>query len=180
MFHNFMNEHFNFSVCDTVYMQGTVNEQVPQCKNVQKEVCDDNGNNCKTVRAQECEIMDMESRKVMPMTNCRQVTKRVCGPEKCPIVQSDPICHTVTKTVVVTEPKEDCHMTPERVCKQEDVQVPKLVAREECIDVPKEICSMVRVNPKKQRTPTNKIWCGPKELINSSPAFRQFSNRAAR
>ena len=161
-------------------MTGTVEEQVPQCKTVKKEVCDDNGENCKEARAQECEIMNMPSRKVMPMTNCRQVTKEVCGPEKCPIVESDPICHTVTKTVVVTEPKEDCHMTPESVCRTEDVQVPKLVAKEECIDVPKEVCSMVRVNPRKIHTPTTKTWCGPKELLESSPGFRQFRGRAAR
>jgi len=80
-------------------MQGTVTEQVPNCRTEKTEVCDNNSENCKEVRAQKCEVMDMESRKVMPMTNCRQVTKNVCGPEKCPIKESEPICHTVTKTV---------------------------------------------------------------------------------
>ena len=80
----------------------------------------------------------------------------------------------------MTEPKEDCHMTPEKVCKMEEVQVPKLVAREECIDVPKEVCSMVRVNPQKVKTPTKKTWCGPKELVEGSAAFRAFRGRAAR
>ena len=71
-------------------------------------------------------------------------------------------------------------MTPEKSCRKEQVQVPKLVAREECIEVPKEVCSMARVNPRKQRTPTKKTWCGPKELVLSAPAFRQFSGRASR
>ena len=71
-------------------------------------------------------------------------------------------------------------MTPEKSCRIEEVQVPKLVAREECIDVPKEVCSMVRVNPQKTMTPTKKTWCGPRELVENSPGFRRFSGRAGR
>ena len=84
-------------------MQGEVTEQVPQCEMVESEACDDNGENCKQVKAQKCTVMEMQSRKVMPMTNCRQVTRKVCGPEQCPIKESEPICHTVTKTVSTTD-----------------------------------------------------------------------------
>ena len=81
-------------------MQGEVEEQVPNCRTEKTTVCDPpESDNCKEVRVQKCEVMDMTSRKVMPMTNCRQVEKEVCGPEQCPITESEPICHTVTKTV---------------------------------------------------------------------------------
>ena len=79
------------------------------------------------------------------------------------------------KTVVQEVPEESCQMAPRKDCSMETQIIPSLEAVEECVDVPKEICSMVQVNPRVERNPVVKKWCGPAELVGSGGKHKCFA-----
>ena len=68
-------------------------------------------------------------------------------------------CQTKVKAVVVNNPEEQCHMEPQRVCKQITKLVPQLTPRQECVQVPMEVCAMSRLNPTIREVPYVQKWC---------------------
>jgi len=158
------------TVCETETSEPAVLDDVPNCEIEQTEVCNVNAGGvqvCRTVPQQKCSISQQENRKLSRSTDCKSVPREVCGPEACPIVKGDRICRNEVKTVVQEVPEESCQMAPRKDCSMETQIIPSLEAVEECVDVPKEICSMVQVNPRVERNPVVKKWCGPAELVGS-------------
>ena len=97
-----------FSVCETVYPQTRVVEPPPspQCKTITETKCTDSGNSCYEVPREVCRTKrelpsNHRSAKMArgPTTNCRVEIVTVCGPEKCPLVQREPVCFDELKTV---------------------------------------------------------------------------------
>ena len=75
------------------------------------------------------------------------------------ITYQETLCLNKTKTVIVSEPKEECELEPKKVCRHTTKMVPQLRSVKECVDVPKEVCATSRVNPEKKKYPTIQKWC---------------------
>ena len=75
------------------------------------------------------------------------------------------MCNDKVKAVIVSKPVEECHMEPQKICKQSTKLVPELVPTQECVQVPKEVCAMTKTNPHKIKIPFIQKWCyDPKEV----------------
>ena len=80
--------------------------------------------------------------------------------------------------MVVNNPEEQCHMEPQRVCKQITKLVPGLKPRTECVFVPQEVCAMSKINPTKVQRPRIQKWCYdpqdiPTEELPEDPSDEQ-------
>ncbi len=84
-------------MCETAYGSDEVSDDVPNCRIVTERQCD--GDDCRDVPRQECDINQKVNGKLSKTTECKSVPRKVCGPEACPIVKRDPICRNEIKTV---------------------------------------------------------------------------------
>ncbi|XP_059084787.1 uncharacterized protein LOC131881833 [Tigriopus californicus] len=147
------------TVCDTTYHENEVTDDVANCNTVKEDVCDSDGENCRMVPRQVCQVDTVSSKKLTPEMDCRQEAREVCGPEICPIVQGERICVDELKTFVQEVPQEKCQISPKTVCDKVHKVVPKLEMNQECIDVPQEICQSGQVEANKEKIPIVKEWC---------------------
>ena len=75
------------------------------------------------------------------------------------------MCSDKVKAVIVSKPVEECHMEPQKICKQSTKLIPKLEPKQECVQVPKEVCAMSKTRPEKIKVPFIQKWCyDPKEI----------------
>ncbi|TRY61367.1 hypothetical protein TCAL_11582 [Tigriopus californicus] len=148
------------TVCETLYHENEVEDQIAQCETKQEEMCTLAGK-CVLVPRQECTIMKMNGTRLTPETDCRQEIRKVCGSEACPLIRGPRICANELKTFVQDVPQETCHLNAQRICNPTSKIIPKLEQRTKCIDVPREVCHTVQVAAKVVNRPVVKIWCGP-------------------
>ena len=88
-------------VCETTYKEFEVEEDVVNCDVTEEYVCaEDDDNKCMNVPVKSCTTKKQLTTKVVPSEECNVVPREVCGPERCPIVKSEPTCITETKFVI--------------------------------------------------------------------------------
>ena len=129
---------------------------------------------CDEWPVQKCTAEKKTVLKYTPETSCNPEPRELCYPSECQLVQvgikhaikdnlfiycQETLCLNKTKTVIVSEPKEECELEPKKVCRHTTKMVPQLRSVKECVDVPKEVCATSRVNPEKKKYPTIQKWC---------------------
>jgi len=160
-------------ICSTQYESECLTEQekhevvddVPECKTVVDEKCDEvnsgytSSQKCSKWPREECSLTKKKSVKYTPITKCNKVPVELCGPTGCGFVEGPELCYDRTQTVVSDSPEESCTLDPQRTCKFVTKLVPSLREVENCFDVPKEVCVRSQVNPRKVARPIVKKWC---------------------
>ncbi|TRY78248.1 hypothetical protein TCAL_06742 [Tigriopus californicus] len=168
------------TICEKDFHENEVEDHVPECEIQTKEVCQPDGSWCSQVPQRICSIQHIPNVKLTHKTKCKQVNRKVCGPEVCPVVRGNEKCYTTVKSVssylfVQEIPSERCNLIPRKDCHVVSKFVPSLVAETTCMDVPKEICNIVEVGSEKVRRPRVKKWCGPGpksvEPIETTPSI---------
>jgi len=158
------------TVCETSQDVHEVEDDVVNCKTVNKEMCKtvQNGflaeEKCELWPQEKCEITPQKVTKYSPKVQCKKLPREICT-AGCAIEEADPVCNDKVKAVIVSKPVEECHMEPQKICKQSTKLVPELVPTQECVQVPKEVCAMTKTNPHKIKIPFIQKWCyDPKEV----------------
>ena len=64
--------------------------------------------------------------------------------------------------MIVSQPKEECDLEPQKTCRFITKMVPHLRPTEECVEVPQEVCGMSRIQPVKKTRPVIQMWCTDK------------------
>jgi len=142
-----------------------VEDDVPACRTVHEEKCEDiqsgytTEEKCTKWPKEVCTVQKERRQKYNPVTKCEKVPQEVCAPSGCGFVEGPEICHDEVKTVVTDTPAEVCDIQPQRTCEHVTKLVPKLTPVEECVDVPKEVCTKEKVNPRTIQKPVTKKWC---------------------
>ena len=91
----------SFSVCETIYHEDEVDDDVANC--VTEMICidplDEDCEEEEKIPRQSCTVDQETNKKYTKDTECRKEPREVCGPESCPLVQGEKECETQTKTV---------------------------------------------------------------------------------
>ncbi|TRY80038.1 hypothetical protein TCAL_07564 [Tigriopus californicus] len=97
------------TVCDTTYHENEVTDDVANCNTVKEDVCDSDGENCRMVPRQVCQVDTVSIHKVVPKLEmnqeCIDVPQEICqsgqveaNKEKIPIVKE--WCHLLKETLL--------------------------------------------------------------------------------
>ncbi|CAB4068292.1 unnamed protein product [Lepeophtheirus salmonis] len=132
--------------CETRYHEHDVEDDVVNCETIQEEKCED-------------VTQGYTTEKKIPITECKKVSRQLCGPSGCVPQPGPEECFDKNEVIVQEVPEEQCNLEPQRACKQVTKLVPSLKAVKECVDIPKEVCSRSRKNPRKVQKPVIKKWC---------------------
>jgi len=160
-------------VCSTQYESECITQQevhqvtddVPECRTVVEEKCEENtsgyttNTKCSNWPREECALSKKETTKFSPLTKCNKVPVELCGPAGCGFKEGPEECFERTQTVVGDKPEESCNLNPQTTCKHVTKLAPQLEEVEVCFDVPKEVCTRSEVNPRKVAQPVLKKWC---------------------
>ena len=97
---------FFFKVCETIYHESQVTESVPVCREVLETVCQDGEGEggeeiCKDYAKQLCDVEEQTVTKRVPETKCQLHEVEVCGPEPCPLTNTEKVCSDEIKEVRV-------------------------------------------------------------------------------
>jgi len=153
------------SECWTKQTVHEVTDDIPECETVEEEKCEEVAEGyttrlkCDKWPHEKCTIKRQSVRKYTPDTSCGKVSKQVCGPPGCALVEGPVECRDKMQTVIVDNPVEECDMEPIKTCKHVTKLVPRLVASLECVDVPKEICARSKIRPRRVQKPAIQKWC---------------------
>ena len=151
------------TVCETHQDAHDVEDDVVNCKTVDKEMCKivTTGSleeeRCEVWPQEQCEVKKQVVRKFSPRVECEKVGREMCT-AGCSIKEAEPVCREKVKAVVVNNPVEECTMEPQKTCKQTTKLLPALEPRQECVQVPKEICSLSKT-PRRIKVPFIQKWC---------------------
>merc|ERR1719187_2208718 len=160
-------------ICSTQYESECVTEQevhqvtddVPECRTVVEEKCEENtsgyttNTKCSKWPRKECALSKQQTTKFSPLTKCTKVPVELCGPAGCGFKEGPEECFERVQTVVGDAPEESCNLDAETTCKHVTKLAPQLEEVEVCFDVPKEVCVRSEVNPRKVAQPVLKKWC---------------------
>ena len=153
------------SECITEQHEHQVEDDVPECKTVVDEKCEDVTSGytatqkCSKWPREECILSKKNRKKYTPQTRCEKIPVTLCGPAGCGFTEGDEVCYDRTQTIVGDKPEETCSLDPQTKCKHVTKLVPQLKEVENCFDVPKEVCTRSEVNPRKVAKPVIKKWC---------------------
>uniref|UniRef100_A0A0K2UP06 Uncharacterized protein n=1 Tax=Lepeophtheirus salmonis TaxID=72036 RepID=A0A0K2UP06_LEPSM len=151
--------------CETRYHEHDVEDDVVNCETIQEEKCEDvtqgytTEKKCTKWPKQVCTSEKKNVKKYSPITECKKVSRQLCGPSGCVPQPGPEECFDKNEVIVQEVPEEQCNLEPQRACKQVTKLVPSLKAVKECVDIPKEVCSRSRKNPRKVQKPVIKKWC---------------------
>ena len=69
------------------------------------------------------------------------------------------VCENQVKAVIVSKPKEECDLEPQKSCRFITKMVPHLLPTEECVQVPQEVCGVSKIKPVKKQRPAIQLYC---------------------
>ena len=93
-------------MCETVYEEVEIDEEVPSCEDQTETVCFTPPDGVEEVCrddfvTQVCTLDTVTKTKPVRNTACKtkETARTVCGPQNCPITKSEPVCEDRTKMV---------------------------------------------------------------------------------
>jgi hypothetical protein len=91
------------AVCETVYHENQVADDVPDCHTEMGMICSKNDGTgeevCRKVAKQVCEVAQETNTKMSKSTDCNKRPREVCGPEVCPLTRGENSCNQEVKKV---------------------------------------------------------------------------------
>jgi hypothetical protein len=92
-----------FAVCETVYHENQVEDDVPDCYTDTQESCSLNEATgeevCRDVAKEVCTVNQETNTKMSQETDCNKRPREVCGPEVCPLTRGENDCNQEVKKV---------------------------------------------------------------------------------
>ena len=92
--------------CETRNHVHNVIDDVVSCKTVFETDCKDvtsgytTTEECTKWPKVKCDVKEVDSEKVTPISECFKVPKEVCGAQGCSLAQGPEVCHEQIKTVI--------------------------------------------------------------------------------
>jgi hypothetical protein len=94
-----------FSVCETIYSESQVDDDIPDCHTDTEEICSKNDATgekvCRDVAKEVCTVSQETNTKMSKQTDCNKRPREVCGPEVCPLTRGENACNQEVKKVYI-------------------------------------------------------------------------------
>jgi hypothetical protein len=95
--------HTIFAVCETIYNEGQVDDDVPECLTKTENICSRNEatekEECRDVTKQVCTVNQETNTKMSKQTDCSKRPRKVCGADVCPLTRGENVCSQEVKKV---------------------------------------------------------------------------------